>query len=100
MSRKADRRTEVRVQWHTPGKIQLHGDPLITLPCMVHDLSNGGARIVTANVARLPSEFTLLLSARRARHCHVVWRQKSQLGVVFSAASLSAARPRGMAVAR
>jgi PilZ domain-containing protein len=100
MARNGERRKDVRVQWHTPGKIQLPGVPAVTLPCTVHDLSSGGARIVTPSVETLPSEFTLLLSARRARECHVVWRKKSELGVVFTAASLSAAKPRDMAVAR
>src|SRR5688572_4667568 len=94
MSRTAERRKDPRVQWNTPGQIRLHGRPIVTLPCIVYDLSNTGARICTPKVASLPAEFTLVLSARagRTRDCRVIWRKKSELGVVFTAASRAASK--------
>jgi len=53
MARKGERRKDPRVQWNTPGQIRLHGVPVVTLPCVVHDLSNTGARITTTLIAAL-----------------------------------------------
>ena len=79
-----ERRRNFRVEWNAPARIRYHGSRA-TLPCVVHNLSNTGARITAPNVATMPDEFILLLSSRgdRLRDCRVIWRTKFELGVEF-----------------
>ena len=79
-----ERRRNFRVEWNAPARIRYHGRRA-TLPCVVHNLSNTGARITAPNVATMPDEFILLLSSRgdRLRDCRVIWRTKFELGVEF-----------------
>lgn len=65
MARRERRRT-FRVEWNSPARIRYHGSRTM-LPCVVHDLSNTGARITAPNVAT----------------CRVIWRTKFELGVEF-----------------
>ena len=76
MARREPRRTFSRIRY--PGS-------RATLPCVVHNLSNTGARITAPNVATMPNEFILLLSSRgdRLRDCRAIWRTKFELGVEF-----------------
>ena len=102
MPRRIERRKHPRVEWNTPGRIRLHGDPVVTLPCVVHNLSNTGARITAPKIATLPAEFTLVLSsgAGKVRDCRVIWRSTADLGVEFVAAAPAAAKPRKAAQGR
>lgn len=85
-----------RVQWNTPGRIRFHNVP-VTLPCIVHNLSNTGAGITAPNVAILPENFTLELSRRGVSHdCFVVWRTKSEVGVAFMGGAPSVVQPRAV----
>jgi PilZ domain len=95
MQRRRERRKTTRVEWNTAGRIRFHGVP-VTLPCVVHNLSNTGAGITAPNVATLPDEFTLELSRGgvRSRYCRVVWRSKSEVGVTFLAVAPAASKPR------
>ena len=79
-----ERRRTFRVEWNTAARIRYHGSRT-TLPCVVHNLSNTGARITAPNVASMPDEFILLLSSRgdRMRDCRIIWRTKFELGVEF-----------------
>ena len=79
-----ERRQTSRVEWNTAARIRFHG-ARVTLPCVVHNLSNTGARLTAPNIATLPGEFMLLLSPRadRTRDCRIIWRTKSELGVEF-----------------
>ena len=93
MTRRPDRRKASRVEWNTPARIRLHSGKL---PCVVHNLSNTGARITAPNIKTLPDEFTLELSrgGARDRDCRVVWRTKSELGVAFVAVAPELSKPR------
>lgn len=53
--------------------------------CVLSDISDTGARIDVATADELPDRFTLLLSGNGSprRHCRVVWRQPTQVGVDF-----------------
>jgi PilZ domain len=53
--------------------------------CVIHDLSDGGARIsFDAPIANLPRTFTLVLFKNSAqRNCRVVWIKDRFVGVKF-----------------
>ncbi len=53
--------------------------------CVVHDISNGGARLsFTAPLAALPSTFTLVLFKDSVqRNCELVWNDRGVVGVKF-----------------
>jgi PilZ domain len=58
-----------------------------TTSCEIIDISHGGARLrpLMCPPKALPERFTLLLSAcgKVRRHCRVIWRSASELGVQF-----------------
>ena len=55
------------------------------LPCVVWDISDGGARIAAARASALPDVFGLFLSkdGKSRRYCRVAWRRGGYLGVQF-----------------
>jgi hypothetical protein len=55
------------------------------IPCVLWDISEGGARIAAAHGGALPAVFGLFLSkdGKSRRFCQVVWRRGTQLGVRF-----------------
>lgn len=55
------------------------------IPCVLWDLSEGGARLAAPRAATLPSAFKLLMTNDGQTHrlCRVVWRKGRQLGVQF-----------------
>src|ERR1700681_2170318 len=55
------------------------------LPCVLWDISEGGARIAAARASTLPDVFGLFLTkdGKLRRFCHVAWRRRGQLGVHF-----------------
>src|SRR5215218_6050 len=78
-----ERRKHVRVMWVSPGSIVLRsGDER---PCIISDLSNGGARLIELS-GDVPDKFVLKLCPTRgpARACTVTWRNKRQVGVQFA----------------
>ena len=54
-------------------------------PCLISDISEGGARLLLDNNDELPDRFMLLLSARgeARRRCRVIWRKDLAVGVAF-----------------
>src|SRR5437667_11406326 len=88
MPRRRERRKNTRVEWNTPARIRLHNSRG-GLPCVVHNLSNTGARITMPDTAKVADQFTLELSpdGKRVRVCRVVWRMHSELGVEFIASA-------------
>lgn len=79
-----DRREHARVEWVSPGRIDF-GDGSPPLICLVHDLSNGGARLTSLPPDGLPDTFKLWLAPGRgpSPECRVVWRSKRAIGVAF-----------------
>jgi hypothetical protein len=61
----------------------------VPIPCVLWDISEGGARIAAARASSLPQVFCLLLSkdGKSRRFCRAVWRKDGQLGVRFIAES-------------
>jgi hypothetical protein len=80
-----ERRQHVRVEWVSPGIIYT-GDGAGGRPCIVSNLSNGGAKLNAIRADGVPDEFMLSLNPRRgpSRKCYVVWRGKNALGVEFA----------------
>ena len=54
-------------------------------PCVLWDMSEGGARIAAARASTLPDVFGLFLTkdGKLRRFCRVTWRRGGQLGVQF-----------------
>ena len=61
------------------------GDGSQPRSCTVLDVSEDGARVMVASPAELPKEFWLVLSKDRTRrrHCRMVWRSDTQVGVQY-----------------
>ena len=55
-----------------------------TLPCIVSDLSNHGARLQLPSTADLPDKFDLTFdTGRTLRKCRVAWQTPTNVGVSF-----------------
>lgn len=71
--------------------------------CFVSNISVRGARVRLERAALVPERFTLALAANGqvARHCRVIWRSPTDIGVTFeeAAASPTAAPPDSQGVA-
>ena len=56
------------------------------VPCVIWNLSEGGARLTAAHSSILPDRFMLILNNKTEqaqRHCRVVWRKNNHIGVRF-----------------
>ena len=54
------------------------------IPCVVWDISDGGARLAAPRPSELPPAFKLLTrDGDSERLCQVVWRSDKQIGVQF-----------------
>jgi hypothetical protein len=52
--------------------------------CQIIDMSDTGAKLMPADNALCPREFVLKLQSGEARHCAVMWRKESQIGVQYT----------------
>jgi hypothetical protein len=61
------------------------GDGLPVRECKLCDASQEGAQLAVSDPNGVPEQFILALSSDGAarRHCRVVWRTETQIGVVF-----------------
>jgi PilZ domain-containing protein len=79
-----DKRRKKRQPRHSPALISC-GAQNPPIPCVLCDISPGGARLAPVRLHGLPDEFTLILnkdgSSRRV--CRVVWRKRRHMGVQF-----------------
>ena len=54
------------------------------IDCVVHDVSERGARLRVATPVGIPGEFDLAFDHDgTVRPCHVVWRKEKQIGIAF-----------------
>lgn len=53
------------------------------ISCIIRNLSESGAKLEVASVARIPRTFDLLVDKVRPQHCTVVWRAVKEIGVQF-----------------
>ena len=81
-SNSAERREYRRIVLRFPATVHRVGGR--DLPCVVVDMSHGGACLSAPSVA-LPEQFRLSLKSDVSvpRHCKVVWREKDMVGVQF-----------------
>jgi hypothetical protein len=80
---KSEHRKHRRQALHYPALILLRDQQ--PCMCMLSDVSDGGAKITITTDRDLPDEFVLMLSGRGGtrRHCRVVWRGDTSIGVEF-----------------
>jgi hypothetical protein len=83
-----ERRRELRTAKRTPRRqaawVVLDGG-CTRFPCVLWDISEGGARIAAARASTLPDVFGLFLTkdGKSRCFCRVAWRRGGQLGVQF-----------------
>jgi hypothetical protein len=65
----------------------IHLGPGYTLPCLVLNVSDGGAKIKTQSVASCPDRFGIEIGGEPARPCRVAWRAGELIGVEYVAES-------------
>ena len=82
-SRRRDRRKNFRVEWNLPATIY-DVDRHLERPCVLVDLSNGGAKIAGVRAYTIPDLFRLRTPVGDRRSCRVIWRTEDTLGVEFS----------------
>jgi hypothetical protein len=65
-----------------------------TRPCLIKNISNGGARLDIGLLLDLPDRFALLTSssANRRRECRLVWRSEFEAGIKLLDRCLQSAR--------
>jgi hypothetical protein len=78
-----DRRKNFRVEWNLPATIYDVGRHL-ERPCILIDVSNGGAKIAGVRSHTIPDEFRLRTPLGDRRSCRVIWRTEDTLGVEFT----------------
>ena len=78
-----ERRKSFRVDWNASALVyDCNGE--WGHPCLIKDLSTGGAKITGVIVENIPNEFMLRISrARGSRKCRVLWRDADRIGVEF-----------------
>jgi hypothetical protein len=62
------------------GKILLGKDPI---PCTVQNISERGACLKVPTTNGIPALFDFLVAGEPARTCKAVWRNDTQIGVLF-----------------
>ncbi len=79
-----NKKRAVRKSLQQPGWISFEGG-FAARPCVVHDMSAGGAKITIEDPNSLPGKLRLALSrdTRTGRSCEVVWRRGKSVGVKF-----------------
>ena len=78
-----ERRMSFRLGWHLPATIYDVGRHL-ERPCVLVDISNGGAKIAGISAHTIPDEFRLRTPLGDRRSCRVIWRTDDTLGVEFT----------------
>ena len=80
------RRKSLRRHFGYPGQIHVEngGSPRA---CTIIDMSETGAQLDVPGDAPVPNEFSLLIGGNShvRRHCRVVWRSGTRMGVEFRA---------------
>ena len=79
-----DVRHHERKKTRVPAWISYGASPT-PIPCVLWDVSAGGARITAAHSNILPDTFVLILNRATNAHrfCQVVWRRPPHIGIKF-----------------
>jgi hypothetical protein len=83
-----ERRRNFRVTWNLPATIY-DVERHLERPCILSDLSGGGARLSGVRANTIPDEFRLRTPLGDRHTCHVVWRTDNELGVRFTGQNAS-----------
>ncbi len=59
------------------------GEPVVEIECVIRNISEGGALLVTPNAERVPEEFVLLSLYHPKMPCRVAWKREWRIGVQF-----------------
>jgi hypothetical protein len=78
-----ERRRTFRVTWNLPATIY-DVERHLERPCILSDLSSGGAKLSGVRANTIPDEFRLRTPLGDRHSCHVVWRTDNELGVTFT----------------
>ena len=62
------------------GKILFGKHPI---PCTIRNISEKGACLAFQTTAGIPATFDILVAGEPARTCKTIWRDETQIGVVF-----------------
>ena len=78
------RRKSLRRHFGYPGQIHFEGN-VPPRACTIIDMSESGAQLDVPGNGEVPGEFALLIGGNShvRRHCRVVWRSGSRVGVDF-----------------
>jgi hypothetical protein len=78
-ARRSKRKPKRHAAWISLNSTSAH------IPCVLWDISDGGARLAAPRSNVLPAMFNLILSkdGSSQRLCKVVWRNEAQVGVQF-----------------
>jgi hypothetical protein len=63
------------------GKILLGKHPV---PCSVRYISEKGACLKVQTTIGIPDEFVFIIAGEPARTCRTIWRDDTQIGVMFT----------------
>ena len=76
--RRHDRRRSVRIASIVVGSASS------AIPCVILDISGGGARLHVHDPSEVPDDFQLVQTATQEEHaCSAVWRSGNEMGVRF-----------------
>lgn len=97
-----DNSNDVRASRRTrtlKGGVIAFNNGFTSLPCVVRDLSETGARLTVDNPQLVPSQFTLHIELEGWKvECAVVWNKAETFGVTFIAPKQAAPRLRAQVV--
>ncbi|WP_297113181.1 PilZ domain-containing protein [uncultured Devosia sp.] len=57
-----------------------------SVPCIVRNVSESGAKLEVARVTGIPDRFDLIVPGHRPQPCRVVWRSLKEIGVQYQSA--------------
>lgn len=73
-----------------------YNDGLMSMPCVVRDISDTGARLEVSGDVVLPERFELFIEKRHeTRRAHLKWRHGREIGVAFDDAGAAKERSAG-----
>jgi PilZ domain len=78
-----ERRKHFRANWNVTATIY-DVERHLERPCILSDLSAGGAKLSGIRANTIPDEFRLRIPNGDRRTCDVVWRTDDELGVRFT----------------
>ena len=85
-----ERRAEPRRRVFKAGRLEFSGQ---RADCTIRNLSTAGATLEVASSDGIPHELTLDILTRREKYlCHIVWRGRRRVGVVFASKNYAANR--------